>query len=525
MADNILVIGGGSCATQTAALLLQNDLNVIIASGPQILPSTDNHDLEQVKAGAREILTSCRLIACTGGMGAFDVQLEQNGDRLQREVATIVIAEENDRQSNISRYGLLPTEKIVSLATFNKMLANNPRTLLYKTVAFINGLAGENIPFIFREMAVTALSLRKNLVTRTYFLTHNLKVAGDGLEALYRDAKQAGVVFFKLSGSSWGMQPTKTGGARIEFTDDLLNQSLVVFPDITVFDDTLAPSGYLRQLAHTLDLHCDSSGFPQTENVHRLPVYTNRKGILVAGPSRGVFNPHGSAADTAAVVGAVLAERHQLVEPAFPKAFIDTAMCVRCLTCLRLCPHKAVTKNTAVSVFETACEGCGICVAECPRGAITIDTDWPDHHQDLKLPPASADKIPITLFCCSRSAMPALLQDRKPTEPLPDEVTIVEVPCTGSISQQQLLEAFARGARGVLVLGCHEGNCHSEIGTMVCRNRLAVLSEQLTVMGFDQQRLSMATLAAQMKHDAENVLKRFVGSLKNLDTTSESPVQ
>ena len=440
-------------------------------------------------------------------------------------MAAIVIAAENDRRSNIGRYGLQPTDKTVSLETLNSLLADSPRSLLYKTVAFINGLHAENLPQVFSDMASAALRLRTSLATRTYFLTRNVKVAGNGLEALFREAKQAGVFFFKLSESGWKMEHSNPGGVKIEFTDDLDDQHWMVLPDIAVIDDTVTPSKYLQHLARVMHLHCDPYGFPQSENIHRLPVHTNRRGIFVAGPSRAVINQQDMAADAAAVAGAVMALHNGPTEPVLPTAHIDTALCVRCLTCLRLCPHKAVEKETSIFVSEPACEGCGICVSECPRKAITIEADWMDPKPSKPVLASPETDIAITVFCCSRSAWPALTQGLVRPEPMSAELTTIEVPCAGSVSRQHIVEAFARGASGVLVLGCHEGNCHSEIGTTVCRNRVEALLDLLTAMGLERQRLHMTTLAAQMDHEAVDALNRFTGMLKDLNPSSESHAQ
>jgi heterodisulfide reductase subunit A-like polyferredoxin len=61
-------------------------------------------------------------------------------------------------------------------------------------------------------------------------------------------------------------------------------------------------------------------------------------------------------------------------------AEVDSEKCVRCLTCIRTCPHAAVALDdygqvTAARVFEVACMGCGACVANCPVRAIEL-VEW-----------------------------------------------------------------------------------------------------------------------------------------------------
>ncbi len=62
---------------------------------------------------------------------------------------------------------------------------------------------------------------------------------------------------------------------------------------------------------------------------------------------------------------------------------MDATACIRCLTCVRTCPHAAieiVTRHdrTAAHVVELACRGCGACVGNCPVQAISLSNHaWP----------------------------------------------------------------------------------------------------------------------------------------------------
>jgi len=58
-------------------------------------------------------------------------------------------------------------------------------------------------------------------------------------------------------------------------------------------------------------------------------------------------------------------------------AHVDSNVCIRCLTCVRTCPHAAVEiaayeQVTAARVVDLACYGCGACVANCPVQAISL---------------------------------------------------------------------------------------------------------------------------------------------------------
>ena len=82
------------------------------------------------------------------------------------------------------------------------------------------------------------------------------------------------------------------------------------------------------------------------------------------------------------------------------------------------------------------------------------------------------------------------------------------------------MAAFQHGADGVLVLTCHEGNCHSERGNMLAARRTAHLKQVLEQIGIDPNRLLLKTLASNMAAEFAETAGQFekqiaeVGPLK-----------
>ncbi len=142
----------------------------------------------------------------------------------------------------------------------------------------------------------SCLKLQTELGMKTMILTRNLKVGASGLEALYRKTREAGVVYVKFSDTLPTFQQDADGNVQIAFMDEITRMPFTVQADITVVDEAIAPSPYLKDLSRIFCLDTDSAGYIQSDNVHRLSVFTNRKGILAAGGSRGMsisFSPAG----------------------------------------------------------------------------------------------------------------------------------------------------------------------------------------------------------------------------------------
>jgi coenzyme F420-reducing hydrogenase delta subunit len=76
------------------------------------------------------------------------------------------------------------------------------------------------------------------------------------------------------------------------------------------------------------------------------------------------------------------------------------------------------------------------------------------------------------------------------------EVRIVRVPCSGRVDVSFIMKAFERGADGVIVGGCHPGDCHYVTGNYTARRRLFVLRELLGFMGIEPERLQVTWCSA-----------------------------
>jgi coenzyme F420-reducing hydrogenase delta subunit len=93
-------------------------------------------------------------------------------------------------------------------------------------------------------------------------------------------------------------------------------------------------------------------------------------------------------------------------------------------------------------------------------------------------------------------------------------VNVIEVPCAGSVTPEFILSAFSLGADGVLVLTCHEDNCHSRQGNRFARTRADQASAFLAQCGAGATRLVFKTLAANMETELDAILSEFSATLR-----------
>jgi quinone-modifying oxidoreductase subunit QmoB len=522
-----LILGNSREAREIAEELLEKNGEVIVAKS---VGTGDAGLFDELNTGRKarkiEILPLTGSFSCGGSVGRFSLTFNENDKPVTRTVSSIIIADEVVRKPNFSLYGVAASKVVVSLSQVYETIESGSdsakKMLSGKRIALVTGLVEESNPVITEEIMCCALKLQQEFNCQTYIFTGNLKVAGNGLEALYRQTKKAGTIYLKFTESMPDIQVHTDGTVTITYVDEVIRETFKLNPDVMVIDETFHSSAFSRDLSRKLELDTGPDGFIQSDNVHRATVFTNRKGIFVSGFSRGVLTKGDRQTDVDNAVHSVLNLYQNPPEDSVGKAHISfTGHCVGCLTCFRVCPYGAISLDPKVKVDPLACEGCGICVAECPRFAITINTPVgetiSDYIPDSEKTALTDDFKPtITAFCCSRSAKGASGLAACMGYALPTGLKIVEVPCAGSISLDHLISAFKKGADGVMVLTCHEGNCHSEYGNIYAHQRVEQLTDMLSQIGFEPERLKYKTLASNMGTEFAETVGAFEKGIRDL---------
>ncbi len=98
----------------------------------------------------------------------------------------------------------------------------------------------------------------------------------------------------------------------------------------------------------------------------------------------------------------------------------------------------------------------------------------------------------------------------------PSNVVPITVMCSGSVSPLYIFSAFRKGADGVLVSGCHPGDCHYIKGNYYARRRIAMVNELLDFIGLEPERFQMSWVSAAEGKKFTELIADFVETLKPL---------
>ena len=93
---------------------------------------------------------------------------------------------------------------------------------------------------------------------------------------------------------------------------------------------------------------------------------------------------------------------------------------------------------------------------------------------------------------------------------------VIRVMCSGRIDPQFVMEAFAKGADGVLIGGCHPGDCHYQEGNYKALRRVHLLKRVLADLGIEEQRFRLEWISASEGDKVRTVINEMVQQVRAL---------
>ena len=512
----VLVVGGGFSAISAALQLSRIGLRTTLLEEEAVLGDRPGklESFYGVDPGAAigavegdrniEILTSAEMTALEGKIGDFKVGIRREGQEVLRKYGAIVLATEYETELALDS-GMKSGPNIVSQEQLSNMLSDPRLKTKPKSVGFVFDFCDENSRFSTLATLHNALEAKKNWDSEIYVFYKSLKVDSRGVETLYKEARDCGVVFLKSEVAP--RISVENGQVKIEARDIFLGEDITLTCDLLVAEELRRPVEGSERLSSLLSVRRDSRGFFQDENVHLYPVGSERKGIFFIGGCRGDLDLGRVLADISSVVVNV----HELLSSG--KALVDVERvradpqkCVACLTCIRVCPHGAIQlvrsddSKEVAGISDLACYACGICAAICPAKAIIFK----GYGDDEILAQIEAVKESLDgrnmAFCCEHSAYPAADLAGRLRLHYRNNLRIIRVPCAGQVDVFHILKAFENGAASVLVMGCEEGACHHITGNARAKERVRYSKMLLKEVSVDDGRVRMFNLSPNAPH-------------------------
>jgi F420-non-reducing hydrogenase iron-sulfur subunit len=122
----------------------------------------------------------------------------------------------------------------------------------------------------------------------------------------------------------------------------------------------------------------------------------------------------------------------------------------------------------------------------------------------------------IVAFCCHYCAYTAADMAGSQRLCYPANVKIIRVPCSGKVDAVHIVKAFEKGADGVYVAGCLEGDCHFKTGNIRAARRVGQVQKLLDEIGIGGERLEMVLLSAGMGDRFAETAKNITEKIRKL---------
>jgi heterodisulfide reductase subunit A-like polyferredoxin len=414
----VLILGGGITGISIAQELAKSGIHVYLLDrgtdlGGRILELRKFYNppfevqkwmdekISRVKNDPQiTLFTRSELKRLDGHLGRFQAKI-QGPDRTETDLSVAAIVVATGYSATRETKGIYGHKRVTVFSEMERLLSETVSPPLLwdgKNVEIVTYLldgVNEDIKVDSINAVKQALLLQEAFQCQVAIFCKDVKVAADGMERLYRKAREKGVLFFKyeeppkLSIVNGQIQVSVRDTAAIQKSDQW---PVSILSDLVVVSEAFVPTPETEFLSRLLKIHLGTRGFLMEDNPQLSRVQSNRRGIFVAGACRFPQEVSESVIEARAVteeVMALLSKGTYTYDLAV--AEVDPKKCAVCYTCPRLCPHSAITvekygernvyitpgtggdmKWGAAKVDPASCYGCGICVAECPAKAITL---------------------------------------------------------------------------------------------------------------------------------------------------------
>ncbi len=131
--------------------------------------------------------------------------------------------------------------------------------------------------------------------------------------------------------------------------------------------------------------------------------------------------------------------------------------------------------------------------------------------------------LKIILFICNWGPHAAFQALQDTAAPIPAEVRMIRVPCTGRMSKSLLFRAFEMGADGVALVGCEPGSCRYGSGTAIAEQNVSDTRGILHLLGLGEERLRWATLLPDQSGSLLGFLRNFHEDVQGMGKSLVTP--
>jgi len=135
------------------------------------------------------------------------------------------------------------------------------------------------------------------------------------------------------------------------------------------------------------------------------------------------------------------------------------------------------------------------------------------------------NRMRILAFCCNWCSYAGADLAGVSRLQYPTDVRVIRVMCSGRIEPPLMVRPFELGADGVLVMGCHPGDCHYIGGNYQAEKNHKKASELLGMLGVGSERLRLEWVSAAEGPKFADVMRNFVENIRKMGPLGKTPAE
>ncbi len=503
--------------------------------------------LDKLKQNKKiNVMTSASITNTEGSIGNFTTKIVLNGGPEQEIQHGIIIVATGAQEYKPTQYLYGENERVITQLELEKQLAVNGAQFLennaVNTVVMVQcvGSRDEERQYCSRvcclEAIKNALKIKElSPKTSIYILYRDIRAYGFK-ESYYRKAREAGIIFVRYNETQKPeVMPISNSKTPLQVTvvDQVLGMPIDISTDLVVLSTAIVPREESKGLAQVLKVPLNQNGFFLEAHMKLRPVDCATDGIFLCGLAHSPKLIEESIIQASAAAGrAITVLAKDFIELGTTISQVIDENCDGCAYCVEPCPYKAITLieyekdgviKKKVEVNESLCKGCGTCMATCPKQGIYVRNFKLEQLREMSRSGVAGPRVitpkfePLIIaFCCSWCSYAGADLAGVSRIQYSTNIRIIRVMCSGMVHPNLVIDTLAEGADGVLVCGCHIGDCHYSEGNYKTLSRIPPLKNMVEQFGIDPRRVRLEWIsAAEGKRFAE-VVNEFTQQITEL---------
>ncbi len=484
------------------------------------------------------VITGSHTIEASGYIGNFTTRVMSNGRAKDIHHGITIIAT-GAEEYKPAEYLYGKHDSILTLLDLEEKIAQGDKGLINArslVIILCVGSRQEDRPHCSRvccsqAIKCTLMLKEQNPGIDIYIMYRDIRMYGFK-EDYYREAADKGVNFIRYDQDD---RPTvelaennNQSALKIAVTDSVLDKRLIIDTDIVALAAAIVPSTENEEISRLFKAPLSADGFFLEAHMKLRPADVATEGVFLAGMSHfpKTINEAISQANAAVGRATTILSKDTIISSGAVSE-VNEGDCIGCGACQKVCQYGAIDLQDTLDgkkakVTHALCQGCGVCCSVCPTDAISlnhftdtqifaeIDTAYPTQRKEKRFEP----KI-LGFLCnwCGYAGADMAGVSRMQFAPNMREIRAM---CSSRIHSKFIIQAFLKRVDGVLICGCHLGDCHYMKANEQTEKMIKATKKSLEKIGINPERLRREYISAAEGTKYAEAVNRFTNFLTKL---------